>query len=56
MQKLLIQYHQQLIQLQNKIFSNNSNNRESDNNIFNEGKTNNIDNNINDKSLTLNSL
>jgi hypothetical protein len=55
-QKLLNQYHQQLIQLQNKIFSNNNNKRESDNNIFNEGKNNNMDNNINDKSLTLNSL
>jgi hypothetical protein len=55
-QKLLNQYHQQLIQLQNKIFINNNNKRESDNNIFNEGKTNNMDNNINDKSLTLNSL
>jgi hypothetical protein len=55
-QKLLNQYHQQLIQLQNKIFSNNNNKRDNDNNIFNEGKTNNMDNNINDKSLTLNSL
>ena len=62
-QKLLNQYHQQLIQLQNKIFMNNfdkNNNKNDSDNINNEGKMMNMDNNCNspnnDKSLTLNSL
>ena len=61
-QKLLNQYHQQLVQLQNKIFNsqeNNNINRIQEENI-NEGRINNIENNNsnqnNDKSLTLNSL
>ena len=61
-QKLLNQYHQQLIQLQNKIFMNNGdkiNNKKDNDNLFNDGKIN-MDNNClspnNDKSLTLNSL
>ena len=60
-QKLLNQYHQQLIQLQNKIFMNNNdkiNNKKENDNYGNDGK---IENNIcsspnNDKSLNLNSL
>lgn len=64
-QKLLNQYHQQLLQLQNKIFMNNNNKsgikKDNDNNIMNDGRINNVDNNLclspnNDKSLTLNSL
>ena len=62
---LLNQYHQQLVQLQNKIFKStdnqNINNQNEDNNIINERRINNVDNNNylnpnNDKSLTLNSL
>ena len=60
-QKLLNQYHQQLIQLQNKIFMKNedkNNNKKENDNFGIDGK---IENNIcsspnNDKSLTLNSL
>ena len=62
-QKLLNQYHQQLIQLQNKIFVNNNdkNQIKKDNNNINDDRINNFDNNNcyspnNDKSLTLNSL
>ena len=62
-QKLLNQYHQQLIQLQNKIFGNNNdkNQIKKDNNNINDDRINNFDNNNcyspnNDKSLTLNSL
>ena len=61
---LLNQYHQQLVQLQNKIFNsqeNNSINTNQEENIINEGRNNNIENNNysnqnNDKSLTLNSF
>ena len=62
-QKLLNQYHQQLLQLQNKIFMNNKSGikKDNDTNIMNDGRINNVDNNLclspnNDKSLTLNSL
>ena len=63
-QKLLNQYHQQLMQLQNKIFMNNNdknNNKKENINYINDGKNFNMENNIfsspnNDKSLTLNSL
>ena len=61
-QKLLNQYHQQLIHLQNKIFMNfeKNNNKKDSDNIINDGKMLNMDNNYNspnnDKSLTLNSL
>ena len=61
---LLNQYHQQLVQLQNKIFNsqeNNINNNNQEENIINEGRNNNIENNNysnqnNEKSLTLNSF
>jgi hypothetical protein len=64
---LLNQYHQQLVQLQNKIFNNIENKNNNDNVIQEENNinevriNNNIDNNNysnqnNDKSLTLNSL
>jgi hypothetical protein len=65
---LLNQYHQQLVQLQNKIFNsgenkniNNNQDSNQDENNVNEGRINNNDNNNytnqnNDKSLTLNSF
>ena len=65
---LLNQYHQQLVQLQNKIFNsgenkniNNNQDSNQDENNINEGRINNNDNNNytnqnNDKSLTLNSF
>ena len=62
-QKLLNQYHQQLIQLQNIIFGNNNDKHQikKDNTHINDDRINNFDNNNcyspnNDKSLTLNSL
>jgi hypothetical protein len=63
---LLNQYHQQLVQLQNKIFNSQGNNNinvnnNQDENIINDARNNNNENNNysnpnNDKSLTLNSL
>ena len=61
---LLNQYHQQLVQLQNKIFGSEENkniNNNQEENIINDGRNNNIENNNysnpnNDKSLTLNSF